>query len=154
MNEIKVVQATIEQLDELAILFNAYREFYRMPSDLEGARQFIFDRFAHRESIILAAYHQDEDRLIGFTQLYPTFSSISMRRTLILNDLFVLEAYRGQGASNQLMKAARDYAISVGAKGLSLETAVDNAIARKLYEKHGYTVDESYVHYEWLTGKS
>ncbi|WP_407643472.1 GNAT family N-acetyltransferase [Cohnella endophytica] len=149
-----VLHATIQQLDEIASLFNAYRVFYGQPSDIEGARQFLFDRFAHRESVILVARHQDDGKLVGFTQLYPTFSSISMRRAWVLNDLYVLEDYRGLGISHRLLEAAKEYAQATDAKGLSLETAVDNIVARGLYEKHGYTCDDHYVHYELTIKKS
>jgi hypothetical protein len=51
-----VRQATIFDVDLLAPLFDAYRQFYRQPSDLELARQFLFDRLRNDQSIRLSGY--------------------------------------------------------------------------------------------------
>jgi len=134
-----VKQADIQDLDAIAILFNEYRMFYKQESDLKGARSFLFDRFEHMESIIFAARDNESDALIGFTQLYPSFSSVSMKRSLILNDLYVRESFRNQGAAALLLDAAKSYALQIGAKGIGLATAIDNASAQRLYEKNGYT---------------
>jgi ribosomal protein S18 acetylase RimI-like enzyme len=147
MKHLKVTQATIENLDELASLFNEYRVFYGQESDLDGAKQFLFERTRSLESIIFLVFNIDEQRAIGFTQLYPSFSSVSMKRTWILNDLYVIEQYRKQGVAKLLLDAAKTYAIKTKAKGLGLSTAIDNHIAQRLYEKNGYKKDTEYYHY-------
>lgn len=144
---LSVRQATIEDLDEVTGLFNQYRVFYKQESDLEGARRFLFDRFEHRESIIFLAIGNENNRAIGFTQLYPSFSSISMKRSWILNDLFVHEDFRRSGAAKLLLEKAKTYAKQTKAKGLGLSTAVTNEIAQKLYEQNGYKKDEEFYHY-------
>lgn len=88
------------------------------------------------------------EKYVGFTQLYPTFSSISMKRNWILNDLFVDSDAREQGVGNMLLQTAKEYAIQTGAKGISLCTTVDNKQAQRLYEKNGYVRDSHYYHYE------
>ncbi|MFF2887251.1 GNAT family N-acetyltransferase [Paenibacillus sp. NPDC057967] len=142
-----VHQATLEQLEEIAPLFDAYRIFYGQPSDLEGARQFLFNRFEHQQSVIFIAIEQASGKAIGFTQLYPVFSSISMRRAWILNDLYVLEQERGRGAAKLLLEQAKRHGQLTGAKGIELSTAPDNLIAQALYEKNGYERDETFLHY-------
>ncbi len=142
-----VSQATIDDLEELVILFNEYRIFYKQKSDPKGARQFLFERFEHRESIIFVVKDMKSNRLIGFAQLYPTFSSVSMQRTLILNDLYVLEEFRGAGAAQVLLEKAKDYARKIKAKGLALSTAIDNVRAQRIYERNGYKRDEEFYHY-------
>src|ERR1700676_5108761 len=98
MNEpgIEVRQATVDDLDLIAPLFDAYRQFYRQPSDPEAARRFLLERFEHGESVIFLAF--ENAAAIGFTQLYPSFSSGAMARIFILNDLFVAQEARGHGA--------------------------------------------------------
>ena len=83
---------------------------------------------------------------IGFTQLYPSFSSSSAQRIWILNDLFVTPAVRGNGVARQLLDTARNHAIATGAKRLALSTARDNP-AQKLYESVGYERDNVFYHY-------
>ena len=84
---VTVRQATVDDLELIAPLFDAYRQFYREPADPDGARQFLLRRFEHNQSVIFLAL--DGSFPIGFTQLYPSFSSTAMGRILILNDLFV-----------------------------------------------------------------
>lgn len=140
-------QATIEDLRELAALFNEYRMYYGQAPDEERARRFLFERFEHRESIMFLARDRTDNRAVGFTQLYPAFSSISMKRSLILNDLFVIEACRGQGAGQLLLDAAKAYARSIGAKGLELETMISNEQAQRLYERNGYEKETDFYRY-------
>ena len=93
----RVRQAEIEDVDALVPLFDAYRQFYRQPPDLARARAFLAERFAHQESLVLLA--EQDGEAIGFTQLYPLFSSVRTVRTWLLNDLFVAPAARRSGAA-------------------------------------------------------
>ncbi|MDZ5668953.1 GNAT family N-acetyltransferase [Bacillus stercoris] len=138
-------QAKISDAAAIAPLFNQYREFYRQASDLQGAEAFLKARLKNHESIILIA--EENGELIGFTQLYPTFSSVSMKRIYILNDLFVVPHARTKGAGGRLLSAAKDYAEENGAKCLTLQTEHHNRKARSLYEQNGYEEDTAFVHY-------
>ena len=91
---------------------------------------------------------KDKQTYVGFTQLYPTFSSISMKRAWILNDLFVEAKTRKQGIGEMLIQKAKDYAVETGAKSISLSTALDNFAAQRLYERNGYTQDSQFFQYE------
>jgi GNAT superfamily N-acetyltransferase len=132
-------------LETLVPLFDAYRVFYRAPSDPEGARRFLGARLNAGDSRIFLAFHGPEP--IGFTQLYPSFSSVSMRRVWILNDLFVATAARRSGAGKALMAAAEAFARADGAKGLELATQSGNLPAQTLYARMGYLKDEEFFHY-------
>lgn len=130
-------QATLDHLDQLVSLFDAYRQFYAQPSDLAGAKTFLANRIAHGESVIFIAYL--EDKAVGFTQLYPSFSSVSMKRVWVLNDLFVAPEARRKGVADALMQRAEQFATDTHAKGLALETALDNTSAQSLYERRNWT---------------
>ncbi|QIW79279.1 GNAT family N-acetyltransferase [Bacillus tequilensis] len=138
-------QANTSDATSIAPLFNQYREFYKQASDLEGAEAFLKARLEHDESIILIAEERGE--FIGFTQLYPTFSSVSMKRIYILNDLFVAPHARTKGAGGRLLSAAKDFAAENGASCLSLKTEHHNRTARSLYEQNGYEEETAFVHY-------
>lgn len=147
----RVVRATAAHLERLAPLFDAYRGFYGQPSDLAGARAFLADRLAREESVVFVAL--EGDTALGFTQLYPTFSSVSLQRFWILNDLFVAPEGRRRGVAGALLERARELAVETGAKGLALETGVANEPARRLYERLGWSCDDAdYAHYSLLVG--
>lgn len=142
---IQIRRATIEQLDDLVPLFDGYRRFYEQASDLQGARRFLSERILHGESVVLLAYQGSQ--AVGFTQLYPLFSSVTMERLWLLNDLFVQPEVRGQGVGEALIEQAAALCRSMGAKGLTLETGVTNLGAQRLYERHGYHREEGVYHY-------
>jgi GNAT superfamily N-acetyltransferase len=127
-------------------MFDDYRVFYEQQSDIEAARRFLRARFENNDSVIFVAVDDEGDGL-GFVQLYPTFSSLSMRKLWILNDLYVAKDARGTGVATSLLERARVYAIETHAKGLMLQTAVDNVPAQKLYEKLGWRRDEDFFTY-------
>lgn len=126
-------------LDALAALFDAYRQFYGQAPDLPRARQWLRERLRFGESVVLVA--RRSDAMAGFVQLYPMFSSVRTARTWILNDLYVDPGARRQGVARALLDAATDFAREDGADGICLETTVDNARARALYRSVGWNED-------------
>ena len=138
-----VHRATLADLDGLAPLFDAYRVFYRKASDREGARAFLHDRLSRDESVVFAA-RLGEGPLVGFTQLYPSFSSVQMRRVWVLNDLFVAEGARKQGVAQALMAEAEAFARETGAAWVQLETEATNAPAQALYDGLGWERDREH----------
>lgn len=147
----EVYQATITDLAGVSNLFNLYRIFYQQATDLVGAKRYIKERIESKDSVIFVV--KDNDKYVGFTQLYPTFSSISMKRAWILNDLYVAAEARKQGVGEKLLQKAKDYALATGANSISLSTAPDNLSAQRLYEKNGYRRDEQFYHYELSLGE-
>ena len=140
-----IVLATEQHLAEVASLFDQYRIFYGQASDLSAAQQFLAERFQNRDSTIFLAL--DGDAGVGFTQLYPSFSSVSMRRIWILNDLYVVASHRRQGIAKQLMQAAADYGRKTGAVRLALATQISNLAAQTLYESLCYQEDREFTHF-------
>jgi len=147
MSTITVRQAVLSDLEALAPLFDNYRQFYGRPSDLQAATDFLSARFNHGESVLFIGH--EGNKAIGFTQLYPSFSSVSLARTFVLNDLFVCEHARRKGVASKLMSAAVDYAGSLGAVRVSLSTATSNEAAQKLYESSGWKRDEQFLVYHF-----
>ncbi|MGD1070390.1 MAG: GNAT family N-acetyltransferase [Bryobacteraceae bacterium] len=146
-----VRQATIFDVDLLAPLFDAYRQFYRQPSDLELARQFLFDRLRNDQSIVFLAIRQD-DSAIGFTQLFPSFSSASAARIFVLNDLYVQPEARRQGVGSLLLAAAAQFGSAAGAVRLTLSTEIANEAAQALYERAGWTRQTDFYVYNLPLG--
>ena len=145
MPEVRTVRAELDDLDALVPLFDGYRQFYGQTSDPDGARAFLADRITRGESVIFLAVV--DGAILGFTQLYPSFSSVSMKRLWVLNDLFVATAARKSGAGRALLERAERWAAETGAKGLTLSTQITNATAQRLYEACGWTRDDEFFHY-------
>ncbi|ABW29119.1 GNAT family N-acetyltransferase [Acaryochloris marina] len=140
-----IVLANTDHLADVAMLFDHYRVFYHQLSNVHAAEEFIADRFRNQDSTIFLAI--DEDSGVGFTQLYPSFSSVSMGRVWILNDLFVLPSHRQQGIATQLMQTAANYGRETGAIRLVLATEKTNTAAQALYESLGYQLDQTFNHF-------
>ncbi|MEX2494081.1 MAG: GNAT family N-acetyltransferase [Nitrospirales bacterium] len=147
MNSTIVRQAVLSDLDELVPLFDSYRQFYGRESDVVGAREFLLSRYNHGESVLFIA--QKGEETVGFVQLYPSFSSVSLARTFILNDLFVSPWARRGGVAKNLISAAIEFAGSLGAIRMTLSTAVTNAAAQALYKSSGWQRDEQYYVYHF-----
>ena len=147
MSKVEIRPAEERDLPVVAVLFDAYRQFYEMPADLPLARRYLGERFERGESVILVAEDAGGE-LIGFTQLYPAFCSVLADRTYVLYDLFVTPAARGTGAGRALMEAAEAYARAHGAARLQLQTAVTNVVGQSLYESCGWKRDELFYVYE------
>jgi ribosomal protein S18 acetylase RimI-like enzyme len=143
----EVRRATEADIDLLVPLFDGYRQFYRQPSDPDGARRFLTERLERRESIVFLAFRKGN--AAGFVQLYPSFSSGAMRPIFILNDLFVASDGRRQGIGSALLQTAISYAKSSGAARLVLSTEISNATAQSLYEKLGWKRDAVFCSYHF-----
>ncbi|MEO3679007.1 GNAT family N-acetyltransferase [Rheinheimera fenheensis] len=145
--KVYVKRALEGDVAKIAPLFNEYRVFYRQKSDIAMAIDFLSQRLLNNESVIFVAENY-EGLAVGFTQLYPSFSSISAKRSWILNDLYVTPNSRRMGLARRLMEAARNLAAVTNAKGLCLQTEIDNTTAQALYESLGYKrLSDSYFYY-------
>lgn len=145
-----VRQATFADLALVAPLFDAYRQFYHQPPNPSIARVFIGVRLKQGDSHILLA--MEGDTAIGFAQMYPTFSSISARPIMILNDLYVIEAARHRGVAKALLASATEMAKHMQAKRITLAASRDNAAAQALYENLGFSPQKGFLHYDLQLG--
>ena len=146
MVDIRIVRAERKDLDDLVPLFDGYRQFYGQRSDLAAARAFLRERIERDESVIYLAYTEPREAA-GFTQLYPSFSSVSLKPLWILNDLYVRSDVRRGGVGRALLERGRQHAIETAAKGLVLSTGVTNKAAQTLYESCGWQRDDEFFQY-------
>lgn len=150
MKERQIIKATLSHLNDVSILFNQYRIFYQKESDIEGAKKFLSERISNNESEIFISLNK-QNTITGFAQLYPLFSSTRMKRLWLLNDLFVLPEFRGQGFSKLLIERAKELCWQTNACSLTLETAKTNTIGNHLYLQEGFVVDGEHNYYAWDT---
>ncbi len=140
----RIVQATLEHLDLLTPLFVKYREFYGELSFPDSSRAFLEKRLRRKESVIYLSLADDEDKLLGFCQLYPSYSSLALKRVWILNDIYVAEDARRQLVADRLIQTAKKMAKDTNAVRMRVSTSSDNEVAQKVYESIGFVVDEQF----------
>lgn len=138
--------ATSQDLEQLASLFDGYRQFYGKPSDVDLARRFLSDRLSRQDSLVLIAEEPGKGA-VGFVQLYPSFSSVRAARIYVLSDLFVAATARRRGTGALLLRAAADCARDAGAVRLKLSTEITNLAAQRLYTAMGWKRDEDFYEY-------
>jgi GNAT superfamily N-acetyltransferase len=133
---VEIKKASIEDVNQIAPLFDAYRVFYKQPSDIKAATDFLQQRLSNQESVIFIA--SIDGNAAGFCQLFPIFSSVGLKRAWLLNDLYVNEEARGKGIATALLEQAKEYGLETNARWLMLQTAADNIAAQSVYEKNGW----------------
>ncbi|AEV83513.1 GCN5 family acetyltransferase [Actinoplanes sp. SE50] len=143
--DVRVAQAGPVDLDTVTTLFLGYLDFYEAPADRAEARQFLSDRMTRGESTVLLA--RIGAQAAGFTQLYPSFSSVRRAPIWVLNDLFVDPAFRGRGVGRTLLRTAADLAEQNGVVRIELSTDESNSTAQALYESEGYRTGFPVRHY-------
>lgn len=141
-------QANSQDLPQLSALLDGYRIFYRMESDLAGAKTFLTERLTQKDSVIYVA-ESVESKLVGFVQLYPLFSTTRMKKYWLLNDLYVSPVARGKQISVRLIDQAKQHVIESNACGMYLETEKSNDIGNNLYPRVGFKLNEVSNYYEW-----
>ena len=146
MNTIRTRIATLADLDVIASLFDAYRQFYEQASDLALAKNFIRDRLTNNESVVLLA-STEAQHVIGFCQLYPTFCSVEAKPIYSLYDLFVKPEERRSGFAKLLLQTAENLATESGKARMDLTTAKSNKSAQAVYESLGWIRDEIFYAY-------
>ena len=135
--------AEARDLDQLAELFDQYRQFYECPPNLRAAKNWIAENLERGRSTLFAA--DNGSQLLGFTQLYPALCSVDLVEYYVVYDLYVIKAARRQGVARALMNAASEWAKAQGAARLDLETARDNVSGQALYRDLGYELDEVFL---------
>jgi ribosomal protein S18 acetylase RimI-like enzyme len=146
MPTIQIRAAQPGDLDSVAQLFNAYRQFYEQPDDLPLATAFITERFSKKDSAIALA--EDSNGVpLGFTQIYPSHCSVLAAPIGVLYDLFVTPQARSKGVGRALLLAATAHGKAKGMHRLDLTTARTNTAAQSLYESLRWQRDEIFLSY-------
>jgi ribosomal protein S18 acetylase RimI-like enzyme len=143
-----ILTAELKHLDVLANLFDQYRVFYERESDIKAAKNFMRQRLENNDSVIFIALDEnttENESGMGFTQLYPSFTSVGMQRMWILNDLYVNSNYRKQKVAESLLTRAEQHAKETGAFGMLLETRNTNIPAQNLYDKLNWIRDTEHT---------
>lgn len=144
----RIIKAKLEHLDLLTPMFVKYREFYGQLPYPDSSRSFLEKRLQRDESVIYLALPDDDDnKLLGFCQLYPSYSSLSLKRVWILNDIYVAEDSRRMLVADHLMREAKKMAKDTNAVRMRVSTRSNNDTAHKTYESIGFREDTEFKSY-------
>ena len=142
----RIREATRDDLPLLGKLFDEYRQFYQLPTDIEKAGSYLRARLAAGESVVLVA-EDEAGRLMGFAQLYPTWCSLLAGPVYVLYDLYVAPSARQRGVGRALLEAATERGRRDGKLRMTLSTARTNLTAQSLYEALGWVRDDEFYVY-------
>lgn len=148
--QIRISNAVIGDANSIALLFNQYRMFYKLPTNNFASKQFIQERFKLQDSIIMVAKLQKE--VIAFAQIYPSLSSVAMKPIWVINDLFVDENFRKLGAATKILESIERQAIENNIFSIKLATEKNNKAAKKLYELMGFKLNDRFDNYTLTPG--
>ena len=143
--KIKIIRAKKENIKDVGILFDLYRQFYKYNPELKKSTKYIKERISKKDSTIFVCYQDKE--ACGFVLLYETFDSLNINKKLILYDLFVKEIFRKKRIGRKLMNTAKKFAVKKKIKIIELSTAITNKKAQSLYESLEYKRDKEYYNY-------
>ncbi|WP_110970633.1 GNAT family N-acetyltransferase [Pseudomonas huaxiensis] len=146
-----IIECTLEQLNDAAVLFNQYRIFYELQDDLDKSRDFLRTNLENNRSRIFLVF-DDDAQAVAFAQLYPALCSLAMKRFYWLYDLFVAPQARKSGHARQLMNHLTTLLTAEGADRISLDTATSNKAAQALYESLGYQREGVFLTYHKYLG--
>ncbi|MGX6444843.1 N-acetyltransferase family protein [Neobacillus sp. K501] len=142
---VKIRQATIVDVPNLVPIFDEYREYFKQQKNPAEVERFLFEKFEHLESVIFLA--EIDSEVIGFAQVYPIFSSLTLKRVWLLNDFFIFEAYRNRGVGSELFRKVKEFSILTKAKGIELSVEHVNEKAWQFWERLGFKIDDEFRYY-------
>ncbi len=131
-------------VERLGALFDAYRRFYGRDGDLDAARRYVRERLDGPTRFFV---DDGGGALRGFVHLLPSYDTLAMRPSWILEDLFVDPAARRSGVGEALLRFAEEFAREGGAARMTLSTAHTNRTAQRLYERLGWMLDNDFRYY-------
>jgi GNAT superfamily N-acetyltransferase len=146
-SELRVAPIEAGQMDVLLPLIAAYQRFYEAEKVDDERNRAFFSRFLapSGDGMLLGAWRDGE--LLGYACLYWSFTSVVPAETVLMNDLYVDPAHRGQGVGRALIEASAAIGRERGAQRLEWMTATSNETAQRLYDSTGAQRSE-WIEYE------
>ncbi|MCG7532577.1 GNAT family N-acetyltransferase [Psychrobium sp. MM17-31] len=142
-----LVLAELRHIDAVVPVMEEYRAFCGFESKGSETEQFLEQIIANQQSKLFLAIDEQTQQVMGFVNLYPSYSTLALKPIWILNDLAVSSHFRGRGLAKELIYGALEFAKSSGAIRVELKTEVTNARAQALYRSLDFNIDSDNVYY-------
>ncbi|MDD8057839.1 MULTISPECIES: GNAT family N-acetyltransferase [Shewanella] len=104
--------ASSTDLAPLSQLFDLYRQQLNQPADYSACHAFLSHRLAENDTMIFVCIK--DDVMVGFTQLYPSFSSLLLSPVWYLEDVYVVPEYQQTDVAELMYQKAEQLAQSTG----------------------------------------
>ena len=149
---IEIVQEN--DLTDLLPLLRAYCEFYHQTEQiplttddalLSLSRALIANPV--QEGIQLIVRHSTDRTAVGFATIFWSWSTLKGGRLATMNDLYVMEQYRGHGIADLLIRECAQRTREHGAVCLTWQTSVENKRAQTVYNRSGAVKSDRWLDY-------
>jgi GNAT superfamily N-acetyltransferase len=139
MSKIIIRRAALTDVEALVPLVEAHRKFREAAPDPVGTQTFLHERISRDETVIFVAF--EGASMVGFTQIYRTYSTTLLAPVYLINELWVLPHLRKNGLGTELEAAAIEHARQAGAVRLTMATVTGDAIPQSVYAAAGWLRD-------------
>lgn len=133
-----------DDADPLLGLICELAHYERLEPPDEEAKQRLREDLNRRYEAFIAF---DGEKAVGYAMFYYTYSSFLARPTFYLEDIFVLEEYRGKGAGRALFDRCVEEAKHNGCGRIDFVVLRWNENARRFYEKQGAKPMDEWILY-------
>ena len=137
---LEIQKLSLKNLTDMNDMFSLYQEFYEIDEkniDKESNINFFKEILKNYNSGQMFVSYIDWEP-VGMITLYYTYSSLSKQKVWILNDLYLLDKYRGKWYWKEMIKYSMNFFKEQWIKKMTLETHTDNIWAQKLYDSLGW----------------
>jgi len=142
-----IEHCSLEHISKLSLVFDEYRVHFEQESNLEASTNFLKERIGNNQAVVFAAIDEDSTDIMGSTLLYPMYSSLKLKSTWTLNDMYITDKYRKFGVATRLLETVKAFGAETDAQWVNLKTGTENVKAQALYEKFGFKKDEGCFYY-------
>ena len=129
--------ATRDDISTLLSLVRGLANYEKKPEAVVATKQDLLRDMFGPQPKFRALLAEWEGEPAGYASFFHFYSTYNGRSALFLEDLFVLEKFRGKGLGMALLKSVAKLAIEEGCYGLRWEVLDWNHSAIKFYEKLG-----------------
>ncbi|QIA09531.1 GNAT family N-acetyltransferase [Draconibacterium halophilum] len=138
--DIKIRKATEK---DFSAIFGLITELAEYEESLDQVSNSLEQMYEQKDYFNCYVAETEENEIIGMALYYFSYYTW-VGKTLYLDDLYVKEAWRGNGLGSRLMDKMFEVAKAEKCKRFRLQVLNWNEQAIKLYEKSGFTVDKTW----------
>lgn len=145
----RILLSEIVQLHKVTALYILYRRAINAnDTDSTLIEKYLYDRMAKKQALMLEA--RVNDVIVGFAHLYPSFSSVKMRKIYIMRDIFITQKFCNSEIGSMLIRRAEEIVSAIGINKLLVRTSDDHI--KNILESSEYKIDH-FIYYSKLLKK-
>ncbi|WP_320111697.1 GNAT family N-acetyltransferase [Draconibacterium orientale] len=138
--DIKIRKATENDFPAIFGLITELAEYEKSPEKVSNSLELMYEQKDYFNCYVAET---EEKEIIGMALYYFSYYTW-VGKSLYLDDLYVKEAYRGNGLGTRLMDKMFEVAKAENCKRFRLQVLNWNQPAINLYEKSGFNVDKTW----------